>query len=112
MQPGYIAGKARRVIEWLNLSKVSLSVPTDILGTLFYRQILRDSSGIVKILLSLSNNYENMIGQVAKIIKPSGLAWAVVFGNGEEIEWFLRAHEEKNIAGKGRGFLIIGNRFT
>ena len=53
-----------------------------------------------------------MIGQVAKIIKPLGLAWAVVFGNGEEIEWFLRAHEEKHIAGKGRGFLIAGNRFT
>ena len=49
---------------------------------------------------------------MAKIIKPSGLAWAVVFGNGEEIEWFLRAHEEKHIAGKGRRFLIIGNCFT
>ena len=53
-----------------------------------------------------------MIGQIAKIIKPQGLSWAIVFGNGEEIEWFLHAHEEKHIAGKGRGFLIVGNRFT
>ena len=40
------------------------------------------------------------------------MTWAVIYGNGEEIEWFLRAHEEKHIAGKGRAFLIIGNRFT
>ena len=49
---------------------------------------------------------------MAKILKPSGMTWAVIYGNGEEIEWFLRAHEEKHIAGKGRAFLIIGNRFT
>ena len=40
------------------------------------------------------------------------MTWAIVFGNGEEIEWFLQAHQAKHIGGNGRGFLIIGDSFT
>ena len=49
---------------------------------------------------------------MARLLKPEGYIWAIVYGNGEEIEWFMRAHETKHIAGEGRGFLIVGDGFT
>ena len=46
------------------------------------------------------------------MIKPQGLNLAVVYSDGPEIEWMLRAFEAKRISGRGYAFLIVGEGFT
>ena len=112
VHPSQTGEKTNIVLKWLNISKASLSFSFSQVGAQFWRYIQNISKVDVSFNIAISVNYANVLTQVSKILKPEGLIWAIAFGNGEEIEWFLRAHEEKHIAGKGRGFLIIGEGFT
>ena len=75
MPPQYLAEKASFVLNWLNILKAGISIEYTPYSYLFGRTLSSISVIHIDFFLLISNNYENILNQVGRILKPGGLTW-------------------------------------